>query len=73
MEYLNNNKGYNNPINKEDFITLDIFEEMTLKQLRRVIKISYVLKTKEGEMKSYCHAFDSKVLYKLFLNNYNKK
>ena len=72
LEYLNNNKGYNNPINKEDFITLDIFEEMTLKQLRRVIKISYVLKTKEGEKKSYCHAFDSKVLYKLFLNNYNK-
>ena len=72
LEYLNNNKGYNNPINKEDIITLDIFEEMTLKQLRRVIKISYVLKTEEGEMKSYCHAFDSKVLYELFLNNYNK-
>ena len=72
LEYLKNNKGYNNPINKEDIITLDKWEEMTLKQLRRVIKISYVLKTEEGEMKSYCHAFDSKVLYELFLNKYNK-
>ena len=72
LEYLKNNKGYNNPINKEDIITLDIFEEMTLKQLRRVIKISYVLKTEEGEMKSYCHAFDSKWLYKYFLDKYKK-
>jgi len=72
LEYLKNNKGYNNPINKEDIITLDIFEEMTLKQLRRVIKISYVLETQKGDKKSYCHAFDSKVLYELFLNKYNK-
>ena len=72
LEYLKNNKGYNNPINKEDIITLDIFEEMTLKQLRRVIKISYVLETEEGEMKSYCHAFDSKWLYKYFLDKYNE-
>jgi hypothetical protein len=69
---LKNNQGYKNSINDEDFITLEKWEDMTLKQLRRVIKISYVLKTKEGEKKSYCHAFDSKVLYKLFLNNYNK-
>ena len=73
LEYLNNNEGYaNKKINEEDIITLEKWEEMTLKQLRRVIKISYVLETENGTNNSYCHAFDSKGLYKYFLGNYNK-
>jgi hypothetical protein len=72
LEYLKNNQGYANSINDEDIITLEKWEDMTLKQLRRVIKISYKLKTRNGETHSYCNAFDSKGLYNLFLTNYNK-
>jgi hypothetical protein len=69
LEYLKNNQGYKNSINDEDFITLEKWEDMTLKQLRRVIKISYELKTRNDETHSFCYAFDSKGLYNLFLTN----
>ena len=65
LAYLKNNKGYINEINEADFITHTNWEEMPLSKLRNVIKISYV-----NNNKNFCHAFDSKALYKLWKNNY---
>ena len=42
LDYLKNNRGYNNVINEEDIITFDRWEDMSLSKLRYVIKISYV-------------------------------
>lgn len=66
LEYLKNNKGYINEINDEDFITQTNWEDMPLSKLRKVIKISYV-----NNNKNFCHAFDSKALYKLWKYNYD--
>jgi hypothetical protein len=61
LEYLRNNRGYNNEINEEDFITAEEWNELSLSKLRNVIKISYV-----ADNKNFCHAFNSKALYKLW-------
>jgi len=61
LEYLRNNRGYNNEINEEDFITAEEWSEMPLSKLRHVIKISYM-----ADNKNFCHAFNSKALYKLW-------
>ena len=67
LDYLKNNRGYNNVINEEDIITFDRWEDMSLSKLRYVIKISYV-----DNKKNFCHAFNAKALYKLWkVNHYN--
>ena len=67
LDYLKNNRGYNNIINEEDIITFDRWEDMSLSKLRYVIKISYV-----DNKKNFCHAFNAKALYKLWkVNHYN--
>lgn len=55
LDYLKNNRGYNNVINEEDIITFDRWEDMSLSKLRYVIKISYV-----DNKKNFCHAFNIK-------------
>jgi len=69
LDYLKNNRGYNNEINEEDIITFDRWDEMPLSKLRYVIKISYV-----DNNKNFCHAFNAKALYKLWkVNHYNNE
>jgi len=65
--YLNNNVGYANKINEEDMITKEKWNDMSLSELRKVIKISY-----EIDGKIYCWAHDATALYRSWKKIYKK-